>query len=1507
MRAIGSEGTGNGQFSGSVMGIAIDSKGNIWVTDSSANRVEEFSPEGVFIKAVGSGGSGSEQFWVPEGLAFDSKGDLYVADRGNNRVEEFDSEGKYLKSITKIGNTETNEGPSDVVLDSSGNIWISLLSESKIQEFSAAGTLLRSFGIKGSEPGQLSAPERFTIGPEGDIWVAEYFNNRVQVFSPTGEYLAGFGSYGSGSGQFYRPMGIAIYNGNAFVLDAGEWDLNTGNSRVEQWKVPVIEGEARPGQPGSTVEYGVPVSGGGAPYAMGSKEVEEGWSQKDLPAEATAVFPPDEPEGWPASDYKRATVYYRDSTDRTVNVAAPSGGIATSEYNEKNDITRSLSPDNRATALKEAKPAEVAKLLDTQSEYNSEGTELFGVEGPRHLVKLANGKEVQARDHTVYKYDEGAPETGGPYRLVTTTTQGALTESEGEQDVRTTLTGYSGQSGLGWKLRKPTSTTTNPEGLNLTRTTTYEEATGNVTETATPAATPGPHAFYLSSYGAYGTGTGQLREPADLKVDASGNVWVADSQNHRVQEFNSKGEFVRAIGSEGTGNGQFSGSVMGVAIDSKGNIWVTNSSANRIEEFSPEGVFIKAVGSYGSGNEQFWVPEGLAFDSKGDLYVADRGNNRVEELNPEGKYLKSITKIGNTETNEGPSDVVLDSSGNIWISLLSESKIQEFNTTGTLLRSVGTQGAEPGQLSAPERFTIGPEGDIWVAEYFNNRVQVFSPTGEYLHGFGSHGSGAGQFYRPRGIAIYNGSAYVLDAGEWDLNTGNSRIEQWGVQAAGKEKVHVTQTIYYTTAANGKYPGCGERPEWANMPCQTQPAEQPGTSGLPNLPVVTYTYNMYGEPTKTLSTVGTETRTTTATYDEAGRPETAEVTSTVDTALPKATYKYSKTTGALVEQNTSTESLKSEYNTLGQLTSYTDADGNLSSYEYEKEGDYRLKKASDGKGSQTYEYDPTTGAVKELADSAAGKFTASYDVEGNLTAETEPNAMSANYTINPAGQLTNVKYVKTAHCAKTCPETWYNDTAIPSSHGQWLTQQSELAGQETSQTYTYDEAGRLTQATDNVGGKNCITRLYVYDEETNRLSQTTRPPATGGTCATTGGEIQTHTYDSANRLTDTGTKYDSFGNTTELPAADAGGSTLTSSYYQNNKLASQTQGTQTIGYQLDPAGRTREINSTGKIVATETQHYTSPSASTPAWTGELSGNYTRYITGISGGLAAIQHNTETPVLQLSNLHGDIIATATDTETATLLASTVAEASEYGVPATETPPKYSWLGADEMPTTLPSGTIAMGARSYIPQLGRFLQTDPIPGGSANAYAYTYGDPINSNDLTGEWTFNTPTWLQEANAGWGAREEQAQLAREQAAREEAERVAAREAALRAAAQETPSPTEGGPELPLGGSPEWECKYAAATGQEAVGCGGDLNIANNEDPDDKTPQKESKCNRTGQGCSGSRGGHGGHGSGPVSCGDVGTAAGGAVGAVAGGGFFSEPVGVVGGIVGGYLGSKIC
>jgi RHS repeat-associated protein len=317
--------------------------------------------------------------------------------------------------------------------------------------------------------------------------------------------------------------------------------------------------------------------------------------------------------------------------------------------------------------------------------------------------------------------------------------------------------------------------------------------------------------------------------------------------------------------------------------------------------------------------------------------------------------------------------------------------------------------------------------------------------------------------------------------------------------------------------------------------------------------------------------------------------------------------------------------------------------------------------------------------------------------------------------------------------------------------------------------------------------------------------------------------------------------------------------------------------------------------TGKTSSDIIFHYAG--SGTPAWTIEpASGHTTRNIPGINGALAAVQTNTETPVLQITSLHGDVVATAALSETETKLLST-SDTTEYGVPRTgTTPPKYSWLGADVLQTELPTGVIAMGARSYVPQLGRFLQIDPRAGGSADAYAYTFGDPVNTSDPSGEWTFETPGWLTQFDGEWAAGGEAREAARLAAARAEAKRIArqaAEEAASTAAANAELAEWTcenswggcggGGEPEQLGGSEGWACEYSAETGQEAAGCGGGGGggrFIDNEDPDNHSPDIESQCNRSGQHCSGHRGGgKRSGGGGAVSCSDVGAAAGGLLG----------------------------
>jgi hypothetical protein len=128
---------------------------------------------------------------------------------------------------------------------------------------------------------------------------------------------------------------------------------------------------------------------------------------------------------------------------------------------------------------------------------------------------------------------------------------------------------------------------------------------------------------------------------------------------------------------------------------------------------------------------------------------------------------------------------------------------------------------------------------------------------------------------------------------------------------------------------------------------------------------------------------------------------------------------------------------------------------------------------------------------------------------------------------------------------------------------------------------------------------------------------------------------------------------------------------------------------------------------------------------------------------------------------------------------------------------------------LPTELPSGVTEMGARSYVPELGRFLQPDPIPGGSANAYAYTFGDPVNSSDPSG--ASSLPSWFSEFFAENAQRVDQQIAEQEREEREAAERLAAEEAAARAeaerkAAEAAAFTAVAGPQYEGGEEEEWE-----------------------------------------------------------------------------------------------------
>jgi YD repeat-containing protein len=1086
------------------------------------------------------------------------------------------------------------------------------------------------------------------------------------------------------------------------------------------------EGERVAPQSGLTVEYNVPFTGSYLPSM--TKEAVEKWGEKDNPFEATAVFPPDEPEGWPAGDYRRATVSYFDSTGRLVNVVTPGEAVSTTQYEAYGNPEWTLTPGNRQRALESSESARKAELLDTKSTYEVEGTELQSRLGPQHEIKLASGTVTQARAQTKYYYDESAPTGGGPYHLVTKTVEGALLESGKEEELRTVKNSYAGQSDLGWELHKPTSVTVEPEsGKTLTRTTEYSSETGDVINTKTPAANTSASEYppvFSTDFGTAGSGNGQVKEPKGVVVTSSGNVDVLDSSNSRVEEFSSAGSYLGKFGSFGKENGQFK-SPYGIALDSKGDLWIADTGNNRVQEFNEKHEWQLSLGSEGTGKGQFKEPKGIAIAPNGDVYVSDGGNNRVEEFNSKGEFLiafgfgvsngeskfetcTSTCQAGVAGSSNGqfnaPRGIAVATNGDVWVADDSNDRVEGFNEKSEYLSKFGSKGTGAGQFNEPKGIAIDSAGDMWVADGKNDQVQRFSSSGSFIEAIGGQGTGDGQFEEPWGIAFASsGSMYIADV-------KNNRIDVWKPQNLN---VHESRAIYYTAGPNSAEPTCGEHPEWANLPCQTGPGTQPQDGGMPGLPTSTVTYNIWGETETTTEKSGSAERTSTQAYDAAGRPKEGSMTSSTGKSLPPIADKYSTTTGALINQSTAegkTYELKSEYNTLGQLTSYTDAAGVTSTYEYDEDG--RVTKTSDGKGTRTTEYDKTTGQLTTLKDSGAGTFTATYNVEGQLATETYPNGMQATYTTNSVGQTTALTYAKGS-------TTWYKDQVTLSIHGQSLSQQSTLA----NESYTYDNYGRMTQVQEEPAskiqeeavGKGCTTRLYTYDADSNRTSETKREPGTGGACASEGGTTTTHNYDEADRLTDPGATYEPLGESALLPAADVGGHTLESSYYASGALYSQTQNGQTNTYLLDPVGRALETTAVKGTSSKTTISNYAGTGSTPSWT-ETEGIWTRNIAGINGALAALQVNGGEPVLQLANLHGDIIGTSPDnsgTETATLKS----EPTAFGVPTSSSTEKYGWLGSGGLQIEfLETGIESSSAGAYIPQLGLHLASQGLSGAAA-----------------------------------------------------------------------------------------------------------------------------------------------------------------------------------------------
>ena len=217
---------------------------------------------------------------------------------------------------------------------------------------------------------------------------------------------------------------------------------------------------------------------------------------------------------------------------------------------------------------------------------------------------------------------------------------------------------------------------------------------------------------------------GRLNVPAGLAFDKSGNLYIADRNNHRIRKVDTRG-MISTIA--GTGIAGFSGDgapaikaqlnhPSGIAFDKKGNLFFSDRSNERIRVIDSKG----NIRTYaGNGQEGFKgdsgpalqasldKPFGIAFDRKGNLYIADRGNNRVRRVNSQG-IITTVAGDGGfffmgdhgpayRASVAGPTGVVVDNQGVLYIADRNNNRIRAVDTQGmiTTVAGTGKQDLEP--------------------------------------------------------------------------------------------------------------------------------------------------------------------------------------------------------------------------------------------------------------------------------------------------------------------------------------------------------------------------------------------------------------------------------------------------------------------------------------------------------------------------------------------------------------------------------------------------------------------------------------------------------------------------------------------------------------------------------------------------------------------------------------------------------------------------------------------
>ena len=642
--------------------VAVDASGNFYIADYANHCIRKVDVNGMITTVAGDGTAGyagdggpatEANLNTPSGIAFDLSGNLYIADSSNHVIRKVDVNGR----ITTIAGNGINGYSGD------------------------------------GEPATLAMlwePEGIALDTAGNLYIADSSNNRIRKVDLDGTIttVAGNGAWGysgddgpAAQAELASPLGIALDAlGNLYIADSG-------NNRIR--KVDL----------NGTITT---VAGNGI----------EGYGGDGGPAAGAQL---DEPSAIGVD--KSGNLYIADVYNDRIRKVDTQGIITTVAGNGSSGYAGDGGPA-------------------TSAMINSPWAVAVDISGNLYIADDENRR--------VRKVD----------------TNGIITTVAGNG-----LYGYGGDGGPAVKanLNKPTGVVADLSGNfyiadNQNHRVRKVDPTGTITTLAGNG---------IAGYGGDGGPATQanLNYPSGVGVDSSGNVYIADTSNHRIRKVDSKGTITTVAGNGTRGYGGDGGPAAqtslygpeGVAADLFGNLYIADTSNHRIRKVNSSGMITTAAGNgtggYGGDGgpatgARLHYPFGVVVDGFGNLYIADYGNYRIRKVNSSGIIT---TVAGNGVWGSGgdggpatqasfcsPSGVAVDGSGDFYVADTYCNRVRKVDLSGIITTVAGGGGglgdggpATEAGLYYPEGVAVDAFGNLYIADTGNERIRkvegIFMP------------------------------------------------------------------------------------------------------------------------------------------------------------------------------------------------------------------------------------------------------------------------------------------------------------------------------------------------------------------------------------------------------------------------------------------------------------------------------------------------------------------------------------------------------------------------------------------------------------------------------------------------------------------------------------------------------------------------------------------------------------------------------------------------------------